>query len=266
MQERKLGQNREKAKHKVHIYVATPAYDGKVNCEYSQSLAESAFVCPLFGVGFTACVMKGGAFIDLSRNLFCHWFLNQEETKECTHLFFIDADLKFEARALVGLAKSGQPICAGAYRRREKNETYPVMRSERDGGNIWIENDEHGGEWVMSDRAPTGFMCISRQVLEEMAKDAPKVKIDGQGDVAWLFHTYINDKGQFIGEDFAFCDDYRKKYGKPVPIWPDLDFTHDGYAGNYKAYLMRLIAEADEKQGTVESAAVEIPTATSEAA
>jgi hypothetical protein len=264
---RRLGGKQEKAKHGVHVFVATPAYNGMVHDAYSQSLAEAAFTCPLFGVGFTSSTMRGGMFIDLSRNLFVHWFLTQENLKECTHLFFVDSDLAFEARGFIGLVKSGQPICAGAYRRRQKVEDYPVLRSTHPTmGGIWAETDDNGREWVMADRAPTGFMCISRQILQEMSDEVRKVNIQGQGDVPWLFETYINDKGQFIGEDFSFCDKYLSKYGKPIPVYPDLDFSHDGYEGNYKSWLLKEIEKADkEAAGHVESAMVEIPSSRSAA-
>jgi hypothetical protein len=263
MRVRRLGGSKAgKARHSTHVFVATPAYNGFVHDAYSQSLAEAAFTCPLFGVGFTSSTMRGGMFIDLSRNLFVHWFLTQENLKECTHLFFIDSDLAFEARGFVGLIKSNQPICAGAYRRRQKIEDYPVARAENpNGGGLWAETDTNGREWIMADRAPTGFMCISRQVLQEMSDTVRKVNIQGQGDIPWLFETYINDKGQFIGEDFSFCDKYKEKYGKPIPVYPDLDFSHDGYEGNYKAWLLKEIDKADKEaeKAKVESVMVEVP-------
>ena len=245
MAERKLGSKKENKK--VHVYVATPAYDSKVDDCYSQSLAETAFSCPLFQVYFSAAVMRGGAFIDLSRNLFAHWFLNKEELKDCTHLFFVDSDLKFESRGLIGLAKAGLPLSGGAYRRRQKDEDYPVvMAPNPDGGGLWFKNDEMGGEWIMANRIPTGFMCISRKVLEEMSAKAQKINVEPEGEIARLFYTYIDDKGRFVGEDFAFCDDYVKQYGEPIWVWPDLDFTHGGYEGNYKKWLMEKIEEQDK--------------------
>ena len=241
--ERRLGKERKRVG-RVHVYVATPAYNGRVDDCYAQSLAEAAFTCPLYQVYFSAAVLKGGAFIDLSRNLFAHWFLSKPEFADCTHLFFVDSDLKFEARGFVGLARSGQPICAGAYRRRQKDEDFPVaLAINPDGGGLWVETDEVGGEWVMADRVPTGFLCISREVLEKMAAQAPMIEIQGQGKVPRLFYTYIDDKGRFVGEDFAFCDDYRRIFGKPIPVWPDLDFVHGGYEGNYKKFLSERIAE-----------------------
>ena len=251
MADRKIGDKSRK----VHVYVATPAYNGRVDDSYSQSLAEAAFCCPLYQVYFSAAVMRGGAFIDLSRNLFAHWFLTNPDFQDCTHLFFIDSDLKFEPRAFVGLARANQPICAGIYRRRQAEEDYPVALSVHPTeGGLWVEKDEVGGEWIMADRAPTGFMCISRKVLEEMAESAQKIEIQGQGTVPRLFYTYIDEKGRFVGEDFAFCDEYRKKYGKPIPVWPDLDFTHGGYEGNYKKFLMQKIEAEDAKNATSSAA------------
>lgn len=224
----------------IHAYVCTPAYDGKVECNYSQSLAEAAFCAPLYGIRITAGVMGNGAFIDLARNIYVKKFL--EEFKECTHLFFIDADLKFEARAFIGLLQAGLPICAGAYRRRQDPEDYPLRFTEApDGGGFWVDND-----WVICDRVATGFLCISRKVIEEMAADAPKIKVAGQdGLVPWVFHTSFDgewvpkDGAAFIGEDYGFCDDYVKKYGEYIPVWPNLTFVHGGFTGNLSDHLER---------------------------
>ena len=225
---------------KIHAYICTPAYDGKVECNYSQSLAEAAFCAPLYGIQITAGVMGNGAFIDLARNVFVKKFL--EEFTDCTHFFFIDADLKFEARAFIGLLQAKEPICAGIYRRRQEPEDYPFKGAENpDGGGLWFVND-----WLQCERVPTGFLCIERKVLEEMAADAPKITIAGQnGPVPWVFHTSFDgewvpkDGAKFIGEDYAFCDDYRKKYGKNIPVWTNFNFVHGGHKGNMYEWLMK---------------------------
>jgi hypothetical protein len=225
------------------VYVATPAYDGKVDCDYSQSLAESAFCSPLYQVKLTAGVMGNGAFIDLARNIFVKIFL--EDFPDATHLFFIDADLKFPPNAFIGLIRSGHPICAGVYRRRQEPEDYPVRWVENpETGGLWIEDD-----WLMCDRVPTGFLCISREVIEEMAKDATQLNLHGQdGPVPQLFYTKVDEQGRFVGEDYCFCDDYMKKYNKPIPVWPDIDFVHGGYKGNLAEYLQKRVAEAESQQ------------------
>lgn len=224
-------------------YIATPAYDGKVDVDYSQSLAEASFCAPLYQIQVNAGVMGNGAFIDLARNIFVKIFL--EQFPKATHLFFIDADLKFPPQAFIGLVRSGLPICAGVYRRRQEPPSYPVQYAEHpEQGGFWVEDD-----WVMCNRVPTGFLCISREVLEEMSKDAVQMKITGQeGTVPRLFYTKLDDKGAFVGEDYCFCDDYVKKYGKPIPVWPNIDFVHGGYKGNLSEHLEadRLRQEQDQ--------------------
>ena len=237
----KLGEKR-KAKRidengRWDVLVATPAYDGKVDTDYSQSLAEAAFCSPLYQVKMNAAVMSNGAFIDMARNIYVKMFLN--DFPDATHLFFIDADLKFPPEAFIGLVRSGLPICAGVYRRRQEPEDYPVKFSEHpEMGGVWVEDD-----WVMADRVPTGFLCISRQVLEEMAADSPTYKTKEQGDLPRLFYTKIDDEGRFIGEDFCFCDDYIKKYNRPIPMWTNIDFVHGGYKGNLADFIEKQLQE-----------------------
>ena len=181
--------------------------------------------------------------IELARNIFVKKFL--EEHTDCTHLFFIDGDLKFEARAFIGLMKSGHPVCAGVYRRRQEPEDYPYKAApDPENGGLWFVED-----WLQCDRVPTGFLCIERSVLEEMAKDAPKIHVHNQGLVPWVFHPSFGGKwvpedgASFIGEDYGFCDDYVKKYGKKIQVWTNFDFTHSGHKGN----LFKWLTKANEK-------------------
>jgi hypothetical protein len=245
---KKLGDKRKNEKVTPadwNIFIATPAYDGKVDTDYALSMSEASFCSPLFQVKLTASIMGNGAFIDLARNLFVKQFL--EDFKECTHLFFIDSDLKFPANAFIGLARSGLPICAGVYRRRQREEDYPVSWEEHPTeGGFWVEND-----FLMCSRVPTGFLCISRDVLQKMSDAAEKIKVKAQTgedkrNVARLFYTKIDDDGNFVGEDYCFCDDYKKIFGKPIPVWPDIDFVHAGYRGNLQTYLERKIKEQAE--------------------
>jgi hypothetical protein len=240
---------REATKEKpiIHAYVATPAYDGKVDTDFAMSLAEACQAATIFGIRVTAAVMGNGAFIDLARNNFVQLFLKTD----CTHLFFIDADLKFEPRAFVSLLRSGKPVAAGAYRRRQKNEDYPIKLADYpEGGGLWVEDD-----WVLCDRVPTGFLCIERSVIEEMAEESQKIILKDQDPVPRLFYTYLDEMNRFVGEDFAWCDDYIKKYKKRIHVWPDFDFVHGKYECNYYKYLTAEIEkEQAEKSKATQSA------------
>lgn len=235
-------------KHKqkpVHIYIATPAYDGKVQTDFAMSVAETCQLATAMGVRVTLCIMRNNIFIDHARNHFANLFLKTD----ATHLFYIDADLKFEPRAVLSLAKAGLDICAGVYPKRQEPEEYPArfaLNPETDG--IWVENG-----WVLCSRVPTGFLCISRKVIEEMWADAPEYRNAHEEPIKRLFYTYINEKQTLVGEDFAFCEDYERKYKKLIPVWPDFDFVHgERFSGNFHQYLNKLteLEKAEEAEAS----------------
>lgn len=232
---------RAEEKKRIWAYIATPAYDGKVNSEYALSLGQAMQALTLYGINATAAVMGNGAFIDLARNAFVRMFLQTE----CTHLFFIDADLEFEPHAMAALLTSGHPIAAGLYRRRQEPEDYPVRWVNHKDGGLWVEEDR----WLMCDRVPTGFMCIERSVIEDMVKDAKMLNLPGKSEAntPQLFYTFVNEDNAFVGEDFAFCEDYRKKYNKPIHVLMDLNFKHGGYRCNFYSYLGKEIDKEVER-------------------
>jgi len=239
----KLGDKKLIKDDRWDVYVATPAYDGKVDTDFCQSLAEASYCCPAFLISMTAGVMGNGAFIDLARNIFVKIFL--EDFPECTHLFFVDSDIKFPANAFVGLIRAGLPICAGVYRRRQDPEDYPIAFQEHENGGLWVENVD-GLDWIMARRVPTGFLCIRRDIVEEMAAEAIQMDIKGQdGPVPRLFYTKLDENNRMVGEDYCFCDDYMAKYKQPIPVFPNITFKHGGYEGNLNDFLEKNIEAAE---------------------
>ena len=227
----------EDAADPIHVFVATPAYDGRVYTDYAMSLAESARDATLFGIRITASVMGNGAFIDLARNAFVRLFLETQ----CTHLFFIDADLRWESRAFVGLLQSGLPICAGIYPKRQDPEEYPCrMIEQTPGAGIWVNSSGY----IMCDRVASGFLCISRAVAQRMYDEATHIKL-AHGNERRVFYTDLNEHNEFIGEDYAFCTDYLRKYNEPIPVYPDFNFTHASrWKGNWHNFLNRQLDES----------------------
>ena len=53
-------------------------------------------------------------------------------------------------------------------------------------------------------------------------------------------------KGRFVGEDFAWCDDYTKKYDKKISVWTDFDFRHGGLDGNYQHWIVNNVVKVGE--------------------
>jgi hypothetical protein len=228
----------------------------------------------MYNIQVTAGIIGNVGFIELARNIFVKKFL--EEYPDCTHLFFIDGDLQFESRAFVGLVRSGLPICAGLYRRRQAHEDYPFKPAENpDGGGLWFVQD-----WLQCERVPTGFLCISREVLEAIAVESPCMEVaDQPGGVPWVFdlkkepvtQATVGDKtiarsygesvklradgkevaGGFrlIGEDYTFCDKYVEKFGKNIPVWSNFEFKHHGYQGNFFKWLTNEVNKGNAVKG-----------------
>lgn len=227
----------------TRVFVATPAYDGRVLTDYAVSLAETCLVGPVNGIFVQASVMGNGAFIDIARDHFVRMFLESN----CTHLFFIDADLKWEPRAFIGLVTSGLRVCAGAYRKRQEPEEYPLKFCAKDDGTFILKDG-----WIMCERVAAGFLCIRRDVIEEMVKHRPTLQVGNDPECPLLFYEKferIDDRrSRMIGEDYAFCDDFRELYKEDIPVWPDFDFVHGAtFKGNLHHWLNKRAEESGDE-------------------
>lgn len=264
----KPGFGRRKVDDMCRVHVATPAYDGKVDSDYASSMLMAGQLATTQLIEVSAAVLGNGAFIEIARNVLVKEFLTAERLKDFTHFMFIDSDLWFEPRGIAGLVRSGLPVTCGMYRRRQKEESYPVR--------LWgtEANEDRSKEtvyerdgWIRCDRVPTGFLCIERSVLEEMTRrciagefpydSAPHpgvVHLADQGPTPWLFYTKFDEDDRFVGEDFAWCDDYTALvkagvFEEPIWCWPDFDFVHGGYECNWQKYLAdRIQAENPNKR------------------
>ena len=178
----------ERPKEPIRAFVATPAYDGRVLTDYAVSISESSLLAPLFGIHVTCSIMGNGAFIDIARNTFVKLFLESD----CSHLFFIDADLKWEARAFISLLQANLPICAGVYPKRQSPEEFPVrFITKNDIPWVTKSGDPDSGPadsgWVQCERVPGGFLCIRRDVIEMMVANSPQQMESRGGKQPLLF-------------------------------------------------------------------------------
>jgi hypothetical protein len=89
--------------------------------------------------------------------------------------------------------------------------------------------DEHG--FIEVEEAPTGFMCIKRDVIYRMMEHYPQLNyrpygapLDYRNDPVarrhWLFFDCMvdPDSGFYLSEDYAFCRRWRDMGGK---VWAD---------------------------------------------
>lgn len=197
------------------LFVAIPAYDGKVNIKLAYTLAQLMPLALRHGISVKLGHVSGCSIITMARNMLVDEFLKSD----CTDLLFIDADVIAEPDQILRLMAQSldKDITAGAYPRRRRDKMFFMDLHFDDNG-----DPEFQGSMMRIQRVGTGFMLIKRHVLEHVANLAPKyIGQDGKGHVAGVFEfSYQGDK--FVGEDYTFCD---KATELGYKVWIDVEIS-----------------------------------------
>lgn len=150
-------------------------------------------------------VRTHGPYLDVGRDLCVREFLKGDES----HLFFIDSDMMWTPDQIETVARCvtpHTPVVGGLYpnprRTAEQGDTElaPVCYERASAGfvqHIYEEVPDDPGMWQV-DAMGTGFMCIHRNVLEEMEPiyDEP---------TPWFECEAFGTPPKRIGEDLGFC-------------------------------------------------------------
>lgn len=253
---------------KHHVVFATPCFSGTVAFEFMISTLHTAqaLAAAGFNAGYIARI--GDAYLSKVRNKLVTQFLYEYPNADC--LFFLDDDISWPAHKVVEFINRPEDIVAGIYPKKGDELDFPVM----------LEFDGTTGQPVIKDglwRAigvPTGFLRIKRHVLEKMAAESGVFldgEINGVANYHNIFEMGMGPEGWWWGEDYAFCDKWRKMGGE---IWvdPDIEFTHRGakkWSNNLSQHLdvfrSKALAGAQAKR-EADAAAAQAPQATQEGA
>lgn len=178
----------------MKVYIGVPAYGG-LEPEFVKSLLVGALVCREVGIEIEVDLVSHCSLIAKARNEIADRFLKSGH--DC--LFFIDADVAFEGADLVRMIRLPQEVVGGGYVKKDgsgKLNLVPIMPPVMEDGLQEVA------------RIGTGFLRITRAALDRM--NPPQA--DG---IACFFNCGVRD-GQYWGEDYAFCEDYRASGGR---IW-----------------------------------------------
>jgi hypothetical protein len=215
------------------VFLAIPAYTGEVHAGTCASIVQSAYELAPGNALVDLQIQAGDSLITFARNLLLARFL----ASDCTDLVFVDADISWEAGALLRLLSHPVDFVAGAYRFKRDDEDYPIAWLEKD--ELWA--DPETGLLEVS-RVPFGFVRLTRAACYRMTavaadkpfrhRSAPEIQCHAIFDLEYRDGTYI-------GEDFVFCDRWRAQGGK---VWldPELAITHHGgkaYPGHIGNWL-----------------------------
>ena len=137
----------------------------------------------------------------------------------CTHILFIDSDMRFPQDMIGRLLKHDLDIVATNCARR-RMPTGPTAQLYKENGErelVWTMPESTGLQEVGS--VGMGVMLIKREVFEALAEP-------------WFETPWRHDKRGYIGEDVYFC---QKAAAAGFKIWIDHDVSKEiGHIGTFE--------------------------------
>lgn len=212
---------------KHHIFIASPMYGGQCFGYYTQSILVLQKTLNAANIDTTFSFMFNESLITRARNALTHAFLNTE----CTHLLFIDADIRFNPADVIPMIEADKEIICGIYPKKEINygslskaieNKVPQDNLKYYTGAFVVNLVDYKGEVVVPINEPveiwnggTGFMLIKREAFEKLKDHCPTYTNDvqdlggtvkAQASIVEYFATSIEpETNRLLSEDYHFC-------------------------------------------------------------
>jgi hypothetical protein len=243
---------------KNKLFIATPCYGGSLTEPYFKSILRLVFFCDKHAIPLHFGTIANESLVTRARNTLTAFFLNSD----CTHLFFVDADIEFNVEDVIKLIAANKDVAVGAYPKKGINwqtvKKYVSNNPEATDNDLSCAGSEYAinfnfvnndfsinvedGLIALKD-AGTGFMLIKREVIEKMCANHPELQYNNDINVDKeldkytyaLFDTIIDGEARrYLSEDYTFCRRWQNMGGK---IWldPSIVLNHYGsyaYRGN----------------------------------
>jgi hypothetical protein len=210
------------------LFIATPCNAGRPCCNYVMSLCDSAVYFAEQGVKFDFWLHTEDCHVDDARNFLVKQFMDSG----APYMVFIDDDVGWDTESLAKLlCYQDADIVGGAYPLKQPIEDYPVrIKSAKDSPVMQARPDG----LLEVDGIPTGFMRISRKVIEAMMEHRKHLQffpkdadpLDESNRLTIIFERMMVEGHRWSG-DLNFC---REARGLGFKIWvdPEMTFTHQG--------------------------------------
>ena len=240
-----------RAKKKPHIFITTPMYGGMTTGFFCQSLLPLPGLLKEKEIDASFSFMFNESLVQRARNGLVHGFMQR---KECTHLMFIDADIRFNPADIITMMEADKDIICGIYPKKEINwrtvegavkNGVPTQYLRHFTGSMVVNLVDYKGEVTVPRDKPveifaggTGFMLIKRKVFEKL-KPVVASYINDVGDtsgqlaadrISEFFPVFIEKETErLLSEDYAFCKIARDN---GVKIWA-APWVNLGHFGTY---------------------------------
>tara|TARA_R110001592_G_scaffold138966_4_gene358611 strand:+ start:5108 stop:6046 length:939 start_codon:yes stop_codon:yes gene_type:complete len=241
-----------------HIFIATPCYGGQIGEPYFRSMMRLAILCNKYNIQYTVSTLANESLVTRGRNTLNSFFM---ENSNATHLFFIDADIEFNPEDILRMVAYDKPVVVGAYPKKALNWTSIIGAARADESETEETIEGHSSNYVVNfdfikDKdgnnqsqvqiednlvklkdAGTGFMCIRKDVIQQMFDNHPEMKYVNDINVDQkfepfmyaLFDTMIDpDSRRYLSEDYTFCRLWQNM-GGTIYLDPRTALNHVGH-------------------------------------
>ena len=241
-----------------HIFIATPCYGGQLGEPYFRSMMRLAILCNKYNLKYTVSTLANESLVTRGRNTLTSFFM---ENKDATHLFFIDADIEFNPEDVLRMVAYDKPVVVGAYPKKALNWTSIINAARADETETEETIEGHSSNYVVNfdfvkddkgDNTPqvqiednlvklkdagTGFMCIQKQVIQDLFDEHPEMKYVNDINVDQkfepfmyaLFDTMIDPESRrYLSEDYTFCRLWQNM-GGTIYLDPRTALSHVGH-------------------------------------
>ena len=252
-----------------HIFIATPCYGGQIGEPYFRSMMRFAILCNKYDIQYTVSTLANESLITRGRNTLVSFFM---EHPEATHLFFIDADIEFDPNDLLRMVAYDKPITVGAYPKKAINWDSIITAARRNEEETSQTIEGHSSNYVvnfdfMKDEdgkpvpqiqirdnliklkdAGTGFMCIKKEVIQQLFDAHPELKYANDINVDQKFEKHMYalfdciidpDSRRYLSEDYTFCRRWQQQGGE-VYLDPRTALNHVGHY-TFRGNIRKLI-------------------------
>ncbi len=163
----------------------------------------------------------GDSLVPRARNALIAEFM---DSFDCTHLLFIDTDLKFSTAQVLRICSHDVPIVGGCYAKKIKGPAQWVLNTDPD----FPQPEASGLQRVRFNG--TGFLCIRKDVPERMIAACPELAYQPDhrpGEVEHdLFSVGVyrapgvaaDVPGRYLSEDWYFC---QRALDLGIPVYAD---------------------------------------------
>lgn len=219
-----------KSDQKLVVFM-TPSIDHAVTLGYLKSYVETTALLSHHGWATAFQSFGGDPYLAKVRNLLVSTCLKRFPS--ASDLFFLDADLEWDAEAVLRSIEHPAPIMAGIYPKKNDKPDFPCdLMGDKETGKL-LETEDG---LVRASMVPTGFLRVKREVYAKMAAQSARYR-DGTGgnEECWnifemgLFLGKQPDgmDGQWWGEDYAWCQKVQAM-GYEILVDPKATFGHRG--------------------------------------